>query len=145
MIKLLSSFSKPSLLTLAALTLALGLQALRAQTQCPAMNATMEGTYVMSGSGTIVGVGAIASVGVVTYDGQGNGLGTSTTVVNGATSRGTVPGTFTVNRDCTGSKTFGSGPSATHFDFVITPDGSKITWIVTDPGVIMTGTATRMR
>jgi len=50
-----------------------------------------------------------------------------------------VPATFTVNPDCTGSKTIG----ATTYNFVITPDGSKITWIVTSNGVTMTGTGVR--
>jgi hypothetical protein len=46
---------------------------------------------------------------------------------------------FTVNPDCTGSKTIGG----TNFDFVITPDGSKITWIVTNSGFTMAGTGVR--
>jgi hypothetical protein len=50
-----------------------------------------------------------------------------------------------VNPDCTGSKTIGSGASATHFDFIITPDGSTITWIETDNGVTLSGTAIRQQ
>jgi hypothetical protein len=46
-----------------------------------------------------------------------------------------------VNRDCTGSKTIGTS----HFNFVITPDGSTITWIVTDAGVTLSGTGIRFR
>jgi hypothetical protein len=111
------------------------------QVQCPAGNATMNGAYVMSGSGTVVGLGPIATVGIVTYDGQGGGTSTSTTSVNGSIIRGTSPGTFVVNRDCTGTKTFGTN----NFDFVITPDGSKITWIITNPGAAVTGTAVRVR
>jgi hypothetical protein len=55
-----------------------------------------------------------------------------------------VPITFSVNRDCTGSKTVGSGASATHFDFVITPDGRTITWVQTDAFWVTSGTAVRM-
>ena len=143
MTKLLRSFSSRSLLALAALAVVLTPQALKAQ--CPQGNATMNGTYEVSGSGTVAGVGPIAVVGEVTYNGDGTGVTVSSTVsVNGATAKTSgVAATFTVNSDCTGSKTFGSGPSAQHYDFVITPDGSKITWIVTDNGVVLMGSALR--
>jgi hypothetical protein len=54
-----------------------------------------------------------------------------------------MPGTYTVNRDCTGSKIFGG---ATTYDFVVTPDGREITWIVTNAygGPLFTGRAVRM-
>jgi hypothetical protein len=70
-------------------------------------------------------------VGEVIYNGDGTGTLLSATLnANGAVSKlAGVSGVFTVNQDCTGSKTFGSGPSAQHFDFVITPDGSTITWL----------------
>lgn len=138
-------FPNPGLLTLAGLAIALAPQALKAdppQLQCS--NATMNGIYVMSGSGSIVGLGPIASVGFVTYDGHGDGVSTTTTSVNGVASQSTTTGSFTVNGDCSGTKTFGSGPAATHFNFVITPDGAQITWIVTNAGVVMTGTAVRV-
>lgn len=115
--------------------------------QCPLQNATMNGTYVASGTGTIAGVGPIATVGLVVYNGDGTGVSISgTTTVNGsASTAGNVPVTFTVNRDCTGSKTMGSGPSAAHMNFVITPDGQTITWIVTDTGVTLMGTGVRLK
>ena len=59
-------------------------------------------------------------------------------------SNDTMKGVFTVNSNCTGSKTFGTGATATHFDFMITPDGKTITWIAMDSGVIIIGTAVRM-
>jgi hypothetical protein len=85
------------------------------------------------------------SLALAVYNGDGTGTLTSLTeTVNGSSSTAaSLPITFTVNRDCTGSKTVGSGPSAIHMNFVISPDGSKITWIVTDPGVTMTGTGVR--
>jgi hypothetical protein len=119
---------------------------LRAQDPRNCSNGTMQGTYVMSASGSIVGVGPVGLIGLVTYDGQGNGLGTTTISVNGITS--VLPptaGTFTVSQDCTGTKTFGSGASATHFSFVITPDGKIITWLVTNPGWSLVGSAVRSR
>jgi hypothetical protein len=83
----------------------------------------------------------------VQYNGDGTGvLASGTNSINGMASALTnVPITFTVNRDCTGMKTVGTGASAFHFNFVITPDGQTLTFIVTDNGVSMTGTATRLR
>jgi hypothetical protein len=63
--------------------------------------------------------------------------------VNGTIYKGVAAtATFTVNRDCTGSKTFSDG---SQYDFVITLDGSTITWIETDPGVVVSGTAVRIK
>ena len=54
-----------------------------------------------------------------------------------------VPGVYTVKPDCTGSKTFGG---ATDYDFVVTPDGHDIYWIVTNAnsGALFTGRAVRL-
>ena len=112
-------------------------------TLCPLQNATMKGTYVTQGTGTVIGVGPITTVGMVVYNGDGTGvLVFSTASVNGAThTSSNVPAAFTVNQDCTGSKTIGT----THFNFVISPDGGTITWIVTDAGVSASGTGIRQR
>jgi hypothetical protein len=119
--------------------------ALKADTppHCSMGNAIMQGTYVASGTGTITGVGAIATVGLIVYNGDGSGNAVlSTTTVNGAASTKTnVPISFTVNPDCTGSKVLGT----THMNFVITPDGTTITWIITDNGVTMMGTGVRLK
>jgi hypothetical protein len=131
-----------NLLALVAFTAAVTPQALRADnTLCAEGNIVMNGTYLMSATGTVVGVGPVAVLGVVTYDGLGNGFVTSTKSVNGTIYKGVVAtATFSVNRDCTGSKSFSNG---SHYDFVIAPDGSKITWIETDPNMIISGTAVR--
>ena len=143
----LNLFSKRSLLVIAALAASFTPAARAQDALCAARNMVMKGTYVMSGSGSIPGVGPLASVGLVVYNGDGTAVVASvTTSVNGTVIPGSgTPGTFTVNPDCTGSKTFGSGASAQHFNFVISPDGSKITWIVSDTGVVMTGIAERIR
>jgi hypothetical protein len=132
------------LLALPALAAAL-LPAVKAQERptCPLGNITMSGTYVTSGTGTVAGVGPITTVGMIVYNGDGTGATVfSTTTVNGASSTSSgVSATFTVNTDCTGSKTIGT----THFNFVITPDGGTITWIVTDKGVNAMGTGVRIK
>src|SRR3954465_7787585 len=103
--KLTESFSIRNLLVLGALTLALAPQALRAQPKCS--NSTMNGTYVASGTGTVIGVGPIASVSMLVYNGDGTGTVLSgTKSVNGVvTTSSNVAATFNVNPDCTGSKT----------------------------------------
>jgi hypothetical protein len=136
-----------NLLAAAALAIVVTPQFLRADPgtrQCPMQNATMQGTYVATGTGTlttVMGNVPITVVSLVVYNGDGSGQAISgTTVVNGASSvSGTAPATFTVNLDCTGQKTIGT----THFNFIITPDGNTIHWIVTDNGVTMSGTGVR--
>jgi hypothetical protein len=137
-------FGMRNLLAVAALAAGLAPQVLRADNaQCLLRNAIMSGAYVASGTGTVVGVGPIAVVGELIYNGDGTGNAVLVTQsVNGATSTLTnIPVTFTVNSDCTGSKTVGTA----HYNFVITPDGSLITWIVTDNGVTLMGTGVRLR
>src|ERR1700686_4686743 len=99
-------------LALAMVTFALAPQAFSAQ--CPLGNATLHGSYVVFGTGTIVGVGPTA-VGVETWDGQGNTVATYTASVNGNVYPGvTVTGTYSVNPDCTGSNAESDG---THYNF----------------------------
>ena len=130
---------------LAAFTAVLVPEAVEADAppQCSLGNAIMQGTYVANGTGTVIGVGPITTVGLLIYNGDGTGVSVfSTRSVNGASSTtSNVPATFTVNQDCTGSKTIGT----THLNFVITPDGSTITWIVTDTGITMSGTGIRLK
>jgi hypothetical protein len=138
MTKLLISFA------LAAMTLAAAPQALKAtDVLCPLQNATLRGTYMVTGTGTIVGVGPASAVGTITYDGKGNSLNTFTVSVNGAISRGvTVTGPYTVNRDCTGSLAQSDG---TNYDMVVAPDGSTVFWIETDTGTVISGTEVRLK
>lgn len=110
---------------------------------CPLGNATKRGTYIVSGTGTIVGVGPISAVGEITYDGQGNSVATVTLSVNGTIHSGvTVTGTYTVNSDCTGYHTESDGA---HYDFVVTPDGNMASWVEVDSGTVVSGTEVRLR
>ena len=138
--KLFQSLSLRNVLVLGALTLALAPQALRAQPKCG--NYIMNGTYVASGTGTGIGGVPVASVALLVYNGDGTGVSLSGTKSSGGviTTSSNVPATFTVNPDCTGSKMIGT----TTYNFVITPDGSTITWIVTSPGVTLMGTGIRL-
>ncbi len=140
-------------IALAALAAALGTQSLKADGPpiCTQGNAIMNGSYTISGGGTVLGSGGAAGsplvfLGVINYNGDGTATLTSATQnLNGSVGRlSSIPATFTVNRDCTGTKTIGSGPTAQHFDFVISPDGKTITFVETDAFAVVSGTAVRM-
>jgi hypothetical protein len=108
---------------------------------CPRQDATLVGTYMSHGTGTVVGVGPVSAVGTITYDGHGNLVNPFTISVNGTVSTLTQTGSYTVNRDCTGTVVQGGA----HYDFVVAPDASTVFWIETDTGTIVTGTAVRMK
>ena len=114
-----------------------------AEALCPLQSATLHGTCLVAGSGTIVRVGTISAVGEVTFDGRGNSIATYTASVNGTIHKGvTVTGTYTVNLDCTASHAESDG---SHYDYVVAPDGNTVTWIETDAGVVLSGTEVRLR
>jgi hypothetical protein len=129
---------------LAAMAFAIAPQTLKAtQALCPLQNATLRGTYLVAGSGTIVSVGPISAVGEVTFDGRGNSIATYTASVNGAIHKGvTVTGTYTVNPDCTASHAESDG---SHYDYVVAPDGNRVSWVETDPGTVVSGTEVRLK
>ena len=131
---------------LAALIFAAAPQALKAKdtdAKCPLLNATLQGTYMVTGTGNIVGLGPVSAVGTITYDGKGNSTNTFTVSADGAISRGvTVTGPYTVNEDCTGSLTQSDD---SHYDFVVNPDGSTVFWIETDAGTIVSGSEIRFK
>jgi len=113
-----------------------------AEPLCPLLNATKHGTFVVYGTGSAVGVGPAAAVGEITYDGHGNTLATFTINVNGnIQTNANVPGTYTINSDCTGT-TLEAGA---HYSFVVSPDGNTTTWLETDPGSVFSGTEIRLK
>jgi hypothetical protein len=147
---LLNLLSKRTLLTLAALSVTL--LPLKAQ-QIFCSTSTMRGTYVLSGTGTLYlssGTGGstvatpVALVGQITYDGNGKAQGIQTLSVGGTIYRqDTLSGSYKVNDDCTGSKSFTDASGLTsHFDFVVGPTGRTIISIETDSGTVLTITAT---
>ncbi len=146
MTKLLGSLRKPNLLALALLAVAFLPQNSSAQTHCFFGNATANGLYVTHATGTLVGVGPISALNLVQFNGDGTAISLSETVsINGTIFKSTwVPGTYKVNPDCTGSASFGTGATASTFDFVISPDGSTSHWIATDAGEVCTGILVRL-
>jgi hypothetical protein len=126
-------------------TLLFAASALQAEPVCS--QATMSGTYVSFGGGTMGassnGTSAVATIARVTYDGRGGGNASFTQSVAGVTQKGTATATYAVNADCTGSKNFG-GPGGLNYDFVVTADGREIFWIITNPGRVLSGRAIRL-
>ena len=125
---------------IAVLLLALAPRGLKAGPLCPLEDATLHGTYVVSGGGTIVGLGPVTSVGEVTYDGKGNSNATYTLSANGTILPVTVAGTYTVNPDCTATAV----ETPSHFNFVIAPDGNTVWWLSTDDKTVLSGTLVRL-
>lgn len=132
------------IIALSVITFAVAPQALKAadaDALCPLGNATLSGTYMLRGEGTIVGVGPLTVVGWLTYDGKGSVVtGSMTASVNGTISTFTVSGPYTVNSDCSGSVE----PSGQHYNMVVSPDGKTVSWIETDPGTVSSGTEVRL-
>lgn len=73
----------------------------------------------------------VAGGGVVTFDGNGNFSISETLSLGGQIVSLNLPGTYTVNSDCTGSQTTASG---VHLKTVIVRNGREILAINTDPG-----------
>jgi|SRR5690348_8070226 hypothetical protein len=143
MTHLWKSLLNRNLLALVFFTAALAPPALEAADLCPLQDATLHGTYLVAGSGTIVGVGPISAVGEVTFDGRGNSIATYTASVNGMIHKDvTVTGAYTVNPDCTASHAESDG---SHYHYVVAPDGNTVTWIETDPGTVVSGTEARLK
>jgi hypothetical protein len=102
--------------------------------------ATLDGTYALTFSGFSTGgpvpaaINAfipVAGAGLVTFDGNGNLSASETVSIGGLITPVNVPGTYTVNSDCTG--TFITTPNA-HLNLVILRHGREIQAVNTVPG-----------
>jgi hypothetical protein len=109
---------------------------------CPLGNATLRGMYMSKGGGTVVGVGPVAFIGTVFFDGKGDITNPFTVSQFGAIHRLVGKATYTVNSDCTA--TFTTVDDTQHFDMRVSPDGSKLDYIETDPGTVISGSAFRI-
>lgn len=132
-----------AIFALAVMTFAAAPQALKADDAdalCPLGNATLHGTYMTQGTGSFVGVGPMTAVGVWTFDGEGNSVLAMTVSVNGAISRATLSGPYTVKSNCTMPLSLSGG----NYDGVVAPDGNAGYWMATDPGTALSGTLVRL-
>jgi hypothetical protein len=109
---------------------------------CPRGDATLRGTYMSKGGGTVPGVGPVAFIGTVYFDGKGGITNPFTVSFAGAISRVEGKATYTVNSDCTA--TFTTTDNTQHFDMRVSPDGSKVDYIETDAGTVISGSGSRV-
>src|SRR6266849_10401226 len=72
----------------------------------------------------------VAGGGLVTFDGNGNLSASETVNLGGKILSVNLPGTYTVNSDCTGSLTTANA----HLNLVIVRNGREILAVNTDPG-----------
>ena len=112
------------------------------QALCPRGDATLRGTYMSKGGGTVLGVGPVAFIGTVYFDGKGGLTNPFTVSFAGTISRVVGSATYTVKSDCTA--TFTTTDNTQHFDMRISPDGSKVDYIETDAGTVISGSGSRV-
>ena len=139
------------------LTFALAPATLLAQSQqCTNQNAVLNGAYVVTTTGTAGSPvwapfkGPVAVVGRFVFDGTGSLQVTTVTIVAANPPANVTPpfvvtGTYTINRDCTGSLTLNFSPNPNgHYNLVVSPDGQQITMISTDLGDVLVATGSRL-
>ena len=99
--------------------------------------ATLHGTYLFAQNGVeLRGTDQrpFALAGYDVFDGNGEVKGVASGNFNGETFRNqTLSGTYTVKANCTGTITFADG---TRYDQFIAPDGSKFTFVHTNPELV---------
>src|SRR5215211_344327 len=113
--------------------------------------ATLDGTYLFAHDGVDVSgndQAPFAIAGMEKYDGNGKVTGVISANFNGDVVRHeSIPGTFTVKADCTGTVTYGPTEA---LDVFIAPNGSKFTFVQIKPSEAVTsgfelqGTAKRV-
>ena len=118
------------------------LQAGASEALCPRGDATLRGTYMSKGGGSVVGVGPVAFIGTVYFDGKGGITNPFTVSFAGTISRVVGKATYTVKSDCTA--TFTTTDDTQHFDMRVSPDGRKVDYIETDAGTVISGSASRV-
>jgi hypothetical protein len=143
--------SIPSVLT--TLVFALGLVAVASAQNTTCSNATLNGSFGYSSTGTLLKsyvlppfAGPFAEVGIQTFDASsGTTSATATLSSNGNIVSVTVTGTYTVNPDCTGTLTLLISPfgAIVHANLVIDKNGNAFQAIETEPGLIVTRMAWR--
>src|SRR5438034_11571210 len=107
---------------------------------------TLKGTFGYHYKGTLSRNDALerlAAVGLVTLSGTGTLSGNDTHSLNGKIERRRYQGTYTVNRDCTGSATFATAPTASKLDFVVLDDANVLQFTLADEGTSALGIAKR--
>lgn len=143
-----SNVTRNLILLLALLSQGAAVSVAQQDTTPRCSSANLSGGYGYSVNGTTANAEQYSLVGRFVADGKGGVTGVSIQSVNGAISRPTFTGTYTVNADCTGTAnlTFNDGGTAP-LDFIIVDDGKSVDIIVAgasgSQGQNEVGTATR--
>jgi len=137
-----------ALATVAALALAIA-PAAKAQVNKGCNNATLQGTFAYTVTGSFVAapapLGLYAEVGAQTFDGNGNTATTGMSNTIGTVMPSATTGTYTVNADCTGTFMLQIAPGiASHYFFVIANAGSTYQAVCLDPVAVITRIGTRL-
>jgi len=124
--------------------------------ECLLQHGALNGTYVVTLTGTAGSpvwngnTGPVATLAKFVFDGMGNIQMLSATIVGANPPLNVslpvaIPGSYTVNRDCTGNLTLNFSPNPNgHYNLIISPDGRLITMISTDKGDVLIATGTRL-
>lgn len=107
--------------------------------------ASLKGSYALDRQGTLVtsvlGLPAPAPWGEAAFehfDGAGGFSGKATVNAGGVVVGGTVTGTYTVNSDCTGTKTVNTSVGVTvHEAIIVTGGGQRMVGTQTDPWAVI--------
>lgn len=105
-------------------------------------DAALSGTYGFTFDGEILRsdvtrVAEFAGVGVETFDGHGSiSSGRIIGTNNGQPFMRTFTGTYSINADCTGTKTISINGQLSHYALVIVAHGREIKTAETDPGTL---------
>jgi len=124
--------------------------------QCTLQSANLNGAYMITITGTAGSpvwapfTGPVATLGRYVFDGLGNLQITTATIAAANPPLNVTPpivvnGTYSLNRDCTGTLTlnFAPAPNA-HYNVIASPDGRQLTMISTDRGDVLVATGTRL-
>ena len=104
-------------------------------------NATLSGSYGVAAEGWLVpplvsSVSAEAGAGQFTSDGAGHFTGTDTYSVGETITTAPITGTYSISPNCTGNSSFTANGITSHYQFVISPDGSRFASIETDSDTV---------
>jgi hypothetical protein len=128
----------------AVVALALGITSTAEADDKGCSNASLQGSYGYTSTGTITAppdiAGPIAEVGTQVFDGRGNTTATAMLSSNGTLFPLTITGTYKVNPDCTGTLTLQVSPFGITVDvfFVIDDGWNEFRAIETDSGFVIT-------
>jgi len=131
--------------TLAAVTaLALGIAPTANASDKGCTNASLQGTFAYTSTGSIASppeiAGPIAEVGTQVFDGKGGTTATATISSNGSMTQLAITGTYTLNGDCTGTMALQVSPFniTVHVLFVMDTTLNGFQAMETDDGLIIT-------